>query len=214
MSHERWRSLINRVHVVGAKRSVCDAAGIARLESAFGLTLPVGYREFCDVFGSGELSGFIRIFCLCLDEDSVDNANFLRTTQECLGLDALETELKWEIEHSERGHPAADRAQLLLFKEVLINAFCFGNDPNANIYLWDLKSYSESDQSCDIYLVPSDDLGKTTLLGRDFFEFIQDFCLGSQASKILPPNFSFFEEFVLNTFHRFDEETIRIFLPE
>jgi len=75
-------------------------------------------------------------------------------------------------------------------------------------YLWDLGSYDESDQSCDIYLVPTDDLDRTTKLGRDFFEFVNDFCLGSRARKVLPPGFRFYEGFTGKQFLRFSRESL------
>ena len=89
------------------------------------------------------------------------------------------------------------------------NAFIFGSNPNGHEILWDLGSYQESDQSCDIYLVPSDELEQTTLVGRDFYEFVSDFCLGSKAEEVLPARINFSREMTGRNFFRFSQEMLK-----
>ena len=79
----------------------------------------------------------------------------------------------------------------MMDRESLINllnsAFVFGSEPGANSIFWDLKSYDEKDKSCDIYWANSDCFdGNIYKIGRDFYEFITEFCLGTKSYEILP----------------------------
>ena len=52
---------------------------------------------------------------------------------------------------------------------------------------WDLRSYNNSDKSCDIYWANSDCFnGDIYKIGRDFYRFITELCLGEQSYEILP----------------------------
>lgn len=207
MTKDRWQSLLRELQVTGATESSCSGRDVKRLELELGVVFPIGYTEFCEVFGSGELGGFIRVFCPCFTNGSEGVLNTtltLASLQQSAGLKALAQELGWETDRQSKGHPSVDSTKFSLLKRMLPEAFAFGDDPNAHIYLWDLSSYNDSDQSCDIYMVPTDDLDGTTLVGRDFFEFVHDFCLGSRASEVLPSKFSFYQEFTGKTFLRFD----------
>ena len=208
MTQDRWQSLVRELKVTGAAESSCSGSDVKRLELELGVVFPVGYKEFCEVFGSGELGGFIRVFCPCCTDvpEDVLNTTTLGSLQRSLGLEALEQELSWETDRQSKGHPSVDSTKFSLLKRILPEAFAFGDDPNAQIYLWDLTSYNDLDQSCDIYMVPTDNLDGTTLVGRDFFEFVHDFCLGSRAIEVLPSKFRFYEEFTGKTFLRFDNE--------
>jgi len=68
-----------------------------------------------------------------------------RLLQDQLGLIALKSELRSEMNRLRKGHPGADPEKLTLLQRVLSEAFIFGDDPNAQKYLWDLVSYDESD---------------------------------------------------------------------
>ena len=211
MTQDKWLSLVRELKVTGAKESSCSASEVKRLEVELGVIFPVGYKEYCEVFGAGELGGFIRVFCPCFTDvpEQARNTTFtLGSLQGSGGLEALEQELDWETDRQIKGHSRVDGTRLSLLKRILSQAFAFGDDPNAHIYMWDLTSYNDSDRSCDIYMVPTDDLDGTRLVGRDFFEFVHDFCLGSKASEVLPPRFSFHEEFTGKTFLRFDKKVL------
>ena len=208
MTTDIWQSLIGELTVTGGHASSCDGRDLGELERELGFKFPRGYKEFCNVFGSGELAGFIRIYCFCFRSGQQGILDLTRLLQNQLGLLALKSELRSEMNRLRKGHPGADPEKLTLLQRVLSEAFIFGDDPNAQTYLWDLGSYDESDQSCDIYLVPTDDLDRTTKLGRDFFEFVNDFCLGSRARKVLPPSFRFYEEFTGKHFLRFSRESL------
>jgi len=50
-----------------------------------------------------------------------------------------------------------------------------------------LRSYKKPDDSYDIYWLHYDDFdGEVYQVGRDFFDFIHDFCLGRKSYSFLP----------------------------
>lgn len=207
MTLHRWLTLLEDLKVTGAPRSSCVSTDLARLEVELGITFPTAYKEFCEVFGSGELGGFIRIFCPCsvtpaepISENSLSRWLDLQGSS---GLDALKQELSWELGRFNKGTSTADGALLIKLERILNAAFVFGDDPNAQVYLWDLSSFDQTGQMCNIYLIPTDDLKGVTYIGSDFFEFVRDFCLGSKAQEVLPARFKFYEEFTGKRFLRF-----------
>jgi hypothetical protein len=59
----------------------------------------------------------------------------------------------------------------------------FGTDPTTRTYLFDLNSYSESDQSCNIWCICLDGFeDELATLGRDFRDFFMTFALGQYIS--------------------------------
>src|SRR5262245_58784856 len=137
-----WLSLIEELDVTGGA-SACAEKDLDQLEHELGFKFPRGYKEFCQVFGSGELAGFIRIYCFCFKSEHQRLLN-LRRLQDEVGLIALKSELDSEMERRRKGHPGADPEKLTLLQKILPEAFVFGDDPNAQNYLWDLGSYDES----------------------------------------------------------------------
>jgi hypothetical protein len=70
---------------------------------------------------------------------------------------------------------------------LLKGAFVFGEDGGTWIALFDIITYSESDYSCDIYWLKNPDFdGEIYRVGRNFFEFVCDFCRGAKSYEILP----------------------------
>ena len=199
MTADKWQTLIKETQLIGLENSTCCSEDFERAEREIGVKFPDGYQAFCNVFGSGMFGGFVEIYCPC----SLNIGNF------SLPVEGLKAELLWERERQAQGAPGTSDVKLDLVETLLSNAFVFGTDPNAHEILWDLGSYQDSDQSCDIYLIPSDDLEQTTLIGRDFYEFVRDFCLGSKAQKVLPPRINFYSELTGRNFYRFDEEFLK-----
>jgi hypothetical protein len=63
-----WQSLIGKLSVTGGHASSCAEKDLDELEQELGFKFPSGYKEFCEVFGSGELAGFIRIYVFVLNQ--------------------------------------------------------------------------------------------------------------------------------------------------
>ena len=66
---------------------------------------------------------------------------------------------------------------------MLDNAYLFGVRHNFISFLFDLRSYSEQDKSCDIHAIEYNS-GFTICFGREFFTFIRDYCIGEKAKEI------------------------------
>jgi hypothetical protein len=136
----------------------------------YSFNIPSGYKEFyltfgrcsfVDSIGGDYLDMYLNDFDL-----SITYLSFLR--------DSLERLI--------RDYPNED---FTFYKTLLGNCFNFAGSSDAQFYLWDLKSYSPKDNSYDIYLVRIDS-PDIFLVGRDFFTFVKDYCLGNKLHMSLP----------------------------
>ncbi|NEQ46858.1 MAG: hypothetical protein F6K00_26265 [Leptolyngbya sp. SIOISBB] len=70
-----------------------------------------------------------------------------------------------------------------LYEIIMGSPLVFATDTVARVYLFDLNSYSTSDQACDIWCASQDGLeDESLLLGRSFYDFFLCFCLGESDS--------------------------------
>jgi hypothetical protein len=113
---------------------------------------------------------------------------------------AFQNALKVNIEYN---HISAEKASTNL--NLLSNAFAFGMSDMAVLFLWDLGSYSSEDDSYDIYCLQLNSI-KSYFLGRSFFEFVSEFCVGKRISQIIPEGELFHPDEIVPVFRRFDEE--------
>ncbi|MEG4964018.1 MULTISPECIES: SMI1/KNR4 family protein [unclassified Microcoleus] len=137
---------------------------IQKFESQAGLILPEGYREFCQVFGSEKFGkdGFF------IDVPDIDDIEGHLDENESL-LDSCKDSSLWSSE----------------VKELLDNSYLFGGGCGLVACIFDLRTYREQDRSYDIYGVNCNH-DFTCHLGRDFFEFVRDICIGERAKAEFP----------------------------
>ncbi len=88
------------------------------------------------------------------------------------------------------GQITPDEEKAILLNKLLNHGYPFGDTTNGDRFFWDLTSYNEVDQSYDIYWIPDENAIHITYIGRDFFEFISEFCLGQKSSKLLPKDYT------------------------
>lgn len=172
----------------GEKITSCTEDSVSKLEEALSMTLPKGYKEFCRVFGTGEFNRLTRIYCPCAlnaDKDIRYSGPFM--------LQSLKEAVEFERESHERGHPSIPLERISFLEKLLDSAVAFADTSRADTFLWDLESFNASDQSYDIYMVPFDSLDQSLRVGRDFREFVHNFCFSSKADEILPPELRFNE---------------------
>ena len=129
-----------------------------------GLTLPQGYQEFCQVFGAGKF-GFAHGFFI--DSPDIDNIEAELGSSQCILESCGSSEWSSEV------------------KELLENAYLFGGGDGLVAFIFDLRTYREEDRSYDIYGINCYD-NLTFYLGRDFFEFVRDICIGERAQAEFP----------------------------
>jgi hypothetical protein len=183
---QQWQALFGELEIVQQNPQILNEEELSRFEAENNILLPTGYKEFCQTFGTGSFGNFIRIFCP--DQDLVEYSN--------LSLEAI----REEIESFPSGRPDRDSS----FQSLLANSFVFGDDFGANIAVWDLRTYSVLDEGYDIYWIDIDASDEELYrVGRNFFEFVNNFCLGQDALDLLPQEKRPLTDSILQTFTQF-----------
>lgn len=166
---QQWRSLLVEVEIIEEGSEVLDEEELSRFEVENNILLPVEYKEFCQTFGTGLFANSIRIY---------SPSQFL--VEYSRG--SLET-ISEQIDLFPSENLTRDRS----LQSLLENGFVFGNDFGANIAIWDLRTYSDLDKSYDIYWIDIDAEDENLYrVGRNFFEFVTNFCLGRGTYEYLP----------------------------
>lgn len=138
---------------------------LINFENTAGFKLPQEFKEYCQVFGSGRfgLHGFV-IDCPNFD----DIEGHLGSNESMLA--SCQYSFKWSIKEL----------------ELLKNAYMFGRGNCDVSFIFDLRSYSEEDKSYDIYGLSCGGSGVVYYLGRSFFEFVSEICIGERTKKEFP----------------------------
>ncbi|GAP93618.1 hypothetical protein NIES2104_01250 [Leptolyngbya sp. NIES-2104] len=124
------------------------------------IKLPVGYKEFCQMFGNGCFGeSFVCIDCPSLQYlriQSISNSEIIEAAKSLFRL-----------------NPDYDPT----VQELLGNAYVFGLGVSGTIFIFDLRTYDQTDEQYDVYAI--DDDGHAYKVDRDFYSFIENFCLGT-----------------------------------
>jgi hypothetical protein len=163
---------------------------LLQFEHASGILLPPDYKEFCQIFGAGQFGDYIRIFCPNIDE-SISRLQFVRENLEETDLD----------EYSDVGLSV----DLVKVRRIVDRAYIFGDNPNSQVLLWDLESYSTIDKSYDIYLISNNYPANAYGIGRNFFKFVSDFCIGQKSYELLPEILQAYPEEIYSGFLQFSK---------
>jgi hypothetical protein len=197
--NQRWLQLLETIEVIGDgfDKELLGEAEIAIVESELKQSLPVAYKEFCQILGTGMLAEFVRIFS--------PTKPFIAEGKYHLdyAIQRVE-EFMTNYPHLQRDRTVErDQWCIDLFK----SAFVFGDYATGEyLLLWDLRTYRQEDESYDIYWVSRDmpEIDDPILIGRDFFEFVQDFCYGTKRFESLPESMEASSlEAIPRTFHQF-----------
>jgi len=158
---QKWIDLFNSLeHIIDDEIEVLTEQEFLEVESALGVLFPLEYRKFCQVFGSCVLGEWIRIECPNLETYSY-NAGLYTYNR--------------------------DLSKLMLYPHydrLLGSCYVFGSNTSSLDILFDMQSYSEIDKSCDIYWTDAPDC--IVKIGRDFYEFVSEFCLGDRCIGMEP----------------------------
>lgn len=162
---EKWITLLTQIEVIG-EPSPLSAEQLLYFELRAGVTLPSGYKEFCQVFGDGVFGrNMFSIECPKTEDVKGQLISHAEIIAAC------------KFAKSASEYP-------LEIKILLDSAYLIGFGEGYVLFVLDLRTYSESDQSYDIYAF--DDNGHFYKVGRDFFEFVRDFCMGTKAEEDFP----------------------------
>ncbi len=165
-SLEKWFALLKRVLVIHrgeSKMHTLSSEQLEQFESQAGFILPHEYKEYCQVFGTGEFG--ITIFNIRCP-DCVDVVGHLISLQ-----DTINACVNY-ADYSEEE------------KQIFQSAYVFGYGADHSFLIFDLATYSDEDKSANIYGISEDDT--IYFIGRSFWEFIRDVCMGDKAAKCFP----------------------------
>lgn len=173
---EKWTDLKRTLTVTQESFLLCSAEDIDETEKDLGFKFPGGYKEYSSIFGSGslgigEMPDEFRIYCPCCPQNQFD---IRETGYNLIGL-------KLDLEAT--GLSEADERAKIAY-HLLENGYAFADTPGADVFFWDLSSYRDDDQSYDIYWKADENSDAIKLVGRDFFEFVVNFCLGNGLETI------------------------------
>ncbi|MDY7007305.1 MAG: SMI1/KNR4 family protein [Cyanobacteriota bacterium] len=164
---EKWQNLLAQLETIENEGlGIWSEERLLAFEAKTGITLPADYKYFCQVFGLGMFCNYWRI---SLYPDKKNSRKEMLLTE----IDELSDSV---------ASPTMDKISL---KNLVTNALIFGNTVNSHLMFWDLRTYSERDRSYDIYfgdIIYAD----VYQVGRNFFEFVRDFCLGMKSYEVLP----------------------------
>jgi hypothetical protein len=158
----------NEINDLALQFSRINQADLELFESEAGHKLPSEYKKYLEVFGAGGfgLDGF-RIDCpnvYNIDAFLGGNVSILESCLETFKIDK-----KWTSK----------------LQGLLENSYIFGDGSNKVEFVFDLRTWSNIDQSYDIY-----GLNFSTCcffqIGRDFFEFVRDCCIGEKIRREFP----------------------------
>ena len=184
---QKWNVLIAKLSVNTECSKISSAENFMSLEQKLNIKFPEDYQYFCQVLGSGTLDDFLHIYCLNEDlvvegqevvEYMIEKINY--GVQHRALVDSTSPEA---AEHINRD----DESYIKLLNSALI----FGNYNGEIVFFWDRRTYNPIDDSYDIYCysqdIPDGDI--PVKLGRDFTDFICDFCYGQLPCQLIPEVF-------------------------
>ena len=153
---------------------------LTKFEKTNRIILPQEYKEFCQVFGDGEF-GYTQFAINIPGQQEGEEIAYVRQTM-------IETyqDIKESVVSGSFRYGISTDA-----RSKIENSYRFGTGQGYINFVFDLTSYSEIDLSYDIYAFKCDSHPSHIFLGRDFFEFIKDFCLGERAELEFPDFFVF-----------------------
>jgi hypothetical protein len=172
---QRWQTLFNQLEVIERGNTLTySESKLLEFEVQNNIILPCGYKEFCQIFSAGYFGDFVEIL-------GCPNINYSKNT-----IKNYRQALEWELERQkEDGVEWFAPEDVKAIQKIFDSALVFAKTFTSEIFVWDLTTYSDSDQSYDIYFIRIDHV-PAYFVGRDFVEFVRDFCLGMKAFELLP----------------------------
>ena len=173
---EKWQNFLIENRIVVDReygQDLRNEADLIEFENHEKIVLPDDYKSFCSFLGSGEFTKKLGSNCnLRIRCPDVEYSNEI--------IDSLKISLSYEME-------SGKASKLEELGNSLSSAFVFADSSKAHIFLWDLRTYNESNKNCEIYLVSTHDSPLTAYsISHDFFDFVSGFGLGAKSYTFLP----------------------------
>ncbi|MBV6626462.1 MAG: SMI1/KNR4 family protein [Rivularia sp. (in: Bacteria)] len=179
MIQDKWQILISQLEIVNGNSLPNTEQDIHNFESHTGILLPADYKKLCLLLGGGRFNEFIDI----------DNVNRLQQNFEFLKDVLKYHQPSFSEPYNQWIRYSSDlEERRKKFCPFINSALQFASGQNNYYIYWDLTSYSDEDKNYDIYVGTWDnyDLIK---IGRDFFTFVTDYCLGIKSFDFLSERF-------------------------
>jgi hypothetical protein len=183
-----WNELKKRIEIIG-EPSPENRKNNNKPWQLDDFILPRDYIDFFDVFGEGFLGQSIRI--------RLPDTHRSSTSIGCFKAALI------GVYHDN---------ELSQTFDLMDRSFVFADTDRSELFIWDLRSYSVEDDSYDIYWIG---IGSVDfyLVGRSFFEFINDFCYGLKSFQITPEYKHFDPSELTLTFTYFEAIEGVLYLP-
>jgi hypothetical protein len=164
----KWQILVSQVGAeVRSDLVPCSNREIADFEEGFKVALPLEFKSFCKTFGAVFFGNEVHISCPNTNYNLERWRQFFRDVL----LPQRETFSEWEFHRQEAYEKICDLVEY---------AYFFGQTSVGLYFCFDLRTYDITDESYDIYIISMvRDFG-IECLGRNFFDFIRDYCLGTK----------------------------------
>jgi hypothetical protein len=180
MTIQQWQALLTQINVIESRKKahyeISLEEDLLAFESEVGFPLPTEYKEFLQVFGPGSFGGgFLDVYYPDLEFSREALGYLLDAGKEGFMKDAL----SWVAGEVYVTSEEAEEA-----RKLLNSAFVFGRSSRQETLFWDLRTYSETDQSYDIYIARLDRI--PVRICRSFYEFVHDICFGLNPQAVFP----------------------------
>ncbi|AFY61910.1 SMI1/KNR4 family protein [Synechococcus sp. PCC 6312] len=163
MSLNQWYDLLAQLELSGDP-SPNKQEDIAAFANICGFKLPQQFQDYCQVFGYGKFAK-TQLSIYCINPFNMDSHLAIDSDIRETFSSYIEEDFPWQY-------------------NLLKNSFMFGTGDGYIILLWDLRTYSETDDSYDIYIYEDYNIDMPyCYLGRDFYAFVRDFCMGQNITE-------------------------------
>lgn len=184
-----WQRLLERIEIQKDSLTLATETELLEFEKRTGIILPAGYKEYCQVFGEGQIG----------------NAVIDIHIPYCYGKFLLEFYTKEEkkilaLYDADTMYDENRLNNFRTLKKLLSSGLVFASICKSQSFLWDLNTYSDDDKSYDIYGMSYHGF-VSCKLGRDFFRFVCDYCLGMKKYDDIPLEFQLEDEDIAWIFH-------------
>lgn len=162
MKKDDWRAVLAKLKVVGGPVRPVQRAVLRRYEKKHGMSLPEGYKGFCQAIGPGELT-LPRGYCIHAPRDPIWD------------LESFDQDLKRQALH--RGQEmldfrGTDRSQL-------VRGVYFASEITTSCYFWDPHDITDPEQhEYGIYAIHRD--SAVERICETFWDFVNTYCLGEK----------------------------------
>ena len=168
---QKWLNLLQNINLTGeaSRKAIVSQLQLSNFETETGIILPSEYKEFCQLFGSGRFGDLVVIY--------YPSVYLIENTK--VTIDVIKRQMKRDTSRDN----LEDRKKINWLNNLLV----FGGDDRGNVAVWDLNSFDELNKTYNIYWIQIDDFhDEIYKISSNFFDFINNFCLGKKTFNFLP----------------------------